>query len=40
MIDAAVFLCDLTGNMASFAKTFRSLGRDLKLYVDYTKTPP
>lgn len=31
---------DLTGNMSSFAKTFRSLGRDLKLYVDYNKTPP
>jgi hypothetical protein len=31
---------DLTGNMASFAKSFRSLGYDLKLYVDYNKTPP
>jgi hypothetical protein len=31
---------DLTGNMASFAKTFRSLGYDLRLYVDYNKTPP
>jgi hypothetical protein len=31
---------DLTGNMSSFAKTFRSLGHDLKLYVDYNKTPP
>jgi hypothetical protein len=31
---------DLTGNMPSFAKTFRSLGRDLRLYVDYNKTPP
>src|SRR5216684_5427292 len=31
---------DLTGNMTSFAKTFRSLGRDLKLYVDYGKSPP
>jgi len=31
---------DLTGSMPSFAKTFRSLGHDLKLYVDYNKTPP
>lgn len=31
---------DLTENMPSFAKTFRSLGHDLKLYVDYSKTPP
>ncbi len=31
---------DLTGNMSSFAKTFKSLGRDLKLYVDYSKIPP
>src|ERR1700730_13267242 len=31
---------DLTGNMPSFAKAFRSLGHDLKLYVDYNRTPP
>jgi hypothetical protein len=31
---------DLTDNMSSFAKTFRSLGSNLKLYVDYSKTTP
>jgi hypothetical protein len=31
---------DLTGSMPSFSKSFRSLGHDLKLYVDYTKSPP
>jgi hypothetical protein len=31
---------DLTGNMGGFAKTFREIGRDLKLYVDYSRPVP
>jgi len=31
---------DLTHNMPDFANTFRNLGRDLKLYVDYNPPSP
>jgi hypothetical protein len=31
---------DLTGSMASFARAFRTIGRDLKLYVDYSPPQP